>query len=501
MTDKDISLARDFESRVKSSLLRLMGEKSCSIGEALISLYEGYVIDDIKVLKKDAWKLAVDRLNIDLKDEEKDTLYAFYKRGHDGPIGLTEIIRFRNILNPRKLSKPKLSSAIDSETIRGRKVEFTAPPSSEKLKYRDEQRSKSIRRDARNKKSTERRTQAMAGAINATESLGEHNLQNDPLLRDDQPRNAGSNDQLNQKTSRDPKANQNGSLRVSFININKMPTNSVDSRTAEKLEGDILFLAETNPRKHKPLSLVQIQGFQHFQNTGPGNGMGTAIRGTVQIQDVKEFSIDCNEDHFLINMVRAEGMNFAAAYSPPDITEEDFEEGLQKVVSLNPDIIMGDFNCLVRGYMSKSTCPKGSILEGLLSEAGYICLNRKNITTSKKGNTIKDYVWARQPWPINYFEVEKTDHFGITVTLNRKFHNRNKILRNKRLNEEQIADMDKKCQEAISKTRTSSELYQCWLKILRETYGSSPRNAKNISNELDKDLEALGVQHSQTDAS
>ena len=429
MTEKDISLARDFESRAMNSLNRHMVEKGCSYGEALINLYEGYAIDNVKVLQKKAWKLAIDRLQIDLKDEDKNTLYTFYNRGYDGPIGLVKIIKYRNDLYPRETSKPKLSSAIDSEAIRGRKVEFTAPPSSEKLKQRDEQRSKSIRRDARNKKSTERRNQAMADAINATKSLGEHKLQSDPLLRDDQSKNAGSNDQLNQNTIKDPKANQYGSLRVSFININKMPTNSVDSRTAEKLEGDILFLAETNPRKHKPLSLVQIQGFQHFQNTCPGNGMGTAIRGTVQIQDVKEFAIECEEDHFLINMVRAEGMNFAAAYSPPDITEEGFEEGLQKVVSMNPDIIMGDFNCLVRGYMSKSTCPKGSILEGMLSEAGYTCLNRKNITTSKKDKTVKDYVWTRQPWPINCFEVEKTGHFGITVTVNRKFHNRNKILR------------------------------------------------------------------------
>ena len=133
----------------------------------------------------------------------------------------------------------------------------------------------------------------------------------------------------------------------------------------------------------------------------------------------------------------------------------------------------------------------------MLNKSGYTCLNKKTETISTRGKTIKDFIWARQSWPVNYFNVKNTDHRGISVEINTKFHRRNRILRIKNLTESEKNNLQLKCGEAIKTTASATELYNKWLKILRETYGSMPRNGTTITGRPNEDLLEMGLQHSE----
>ena len=42
-----------------------------------------------------------------------------------------------------------------------------------------------------------------------------------------------------------------------------------------------------------------------------------------------------------------------------------------------------------------------------------MCLNRKDETNSTRGRTIKDFVWAKQSWPIGYYIISNKEKIGI----------------------------------------------------------------------------------------
>jgi len=108
-----------------------------------------------------------------------------------------------------------------------------------------------------------------------------------------------------------------------------------------------------------------------------------------------------------------------------------------------------------------------------------------------------DFAWAKQSWPIHYFEVKSTDHRGITLNIDTKFHKRNRILRVKKLCETELKNLRDKCAEATLKTRMASELYSEWLKILRETYGSKHRNGSTVIGRSNQDLLDMGLTHNE----
>ena len=54
-------------------------------------------------------------------------------------------------------------------------------------------------------------------------------------------------------------------LNISFLNINKIAQRGIPHARATDLVGDILILAETNPRKNNPSNITKIPGFDHFQ--------------------------------------------------------------------------------------------------------------------------------------------------------------------------------------------------------------------------------------------
>ena len=114
-----------FESDVTAALNNTMRAANCGYGAAILDLYRGHLRDRMTVLRKDAWSSALKRLNLVLDGRKVDALYSHYRRGHDGPIGLKEIILAKNS-SARGQNVPTSSRDI-SEAQKVRDVPESAP--------------------------------------------------------------------------------------------------------------------------------------------------------------------------------------------------------------------------------------------------------------------------------------------------------------------------------------------------------------------------------------
>ena len=86
-----------------------------------------------------------------------------------------------------------------------------------------------------------------------------------------------------------------------------------------------------------------------------------------------------------------------------------------------------------------------------------------------------------------------TDYKGLTLTINSCYHKRNRVLKIKKLEDDSRQLLASKCDKAVSSTTTAGELYKKWLSILREIYGSMPRNNSILQAKPDEDLVTLGL--------
>ena len=458
--DSKFRSVEEFEIQANAALDQRAKDRGHTRLKVLADLYPGIDIKKANILKKEAFLKACAELGLRFSEGELAKFYTAHGRGSGGALGLKSL--------KANLSLPP-EPAIE-QRLRERNLRFTEPPLQETFRQITEDANAERRKARRNASSAERRQRTAEPA--PTAQIGHDN--------------------------KNTAGKKSTSFLVSFANVNKIPSQALPQETAKDLVGDILFLGETNPVKNTPLKMMKIPGYQHFQNSSEGSGLGLALKNTVQISEVNTTQFEADGEIVNTITAKAEGMSFVGVYAPPNVTPELFEESLTGILGTNPDVILGDLNCSIKGYMSTSSCSKGKILADLMNQSGYVCLNRRSETTSTRGKTIKDYVWAKQSWPLKYFSVKDTDHKGLTVSINTQFHRRNRILKIKKLAADELKKLNASCIEAVKNTTSASDLYSEWLRILRRTYGSMPRGGSCIAGKPNEDLLDMGLVHTET---